>query len=217
MRIIKRYELANFVIKVPFWVQKGKKNVLWSKSQCKKVQTYSSSPQHLFLPVAAGDGLLKEIGCLVHSKLSNYPFLPSFPLATVGLWDAHEQTEWVSGCKLLSHVQLFATPRTTQSMEFSKPEHWSGQLFHSPGDLPNPGIKLGSPALQVDSLPTELSGKPHVYTASTAKSHQLCPALCDTIEDSPPGSCSWDSPGKNTGVGCHTTVFKINNQQGPTV
>ena len=28
------------------------------------------------------------------------------------------------------------------------------------GDLPDPGIELGSPALQVDSLPTELSGKP---------------------------------------------------------
>ena len=33
-----------------------------------------------------------------------------------------------------------------------------GQLFPSPGDLPNPGIELGSPALQADSLPTELSG-----------------------------------------------------------
>ena len=31
--------------------------------------------------------------------------------------------------------------------------------FPSPGDLPNPGIKPGSPALQADSLPTELSGK----------------------------------------------------------
>ena len=29
----------------------------------------------------------------------------------------------------------------------------------SPADLPDPGIKQGSPALQVDSLPTELSGK----------------------------------------------------------
>ena len=28
-------------------------------------------------------------------------------------------------------------------------------------DLPNPGIELGSPALQADSLPTELSGKPY--------------------------------------------------------
>ena len=32
--------------------------------------------------------------------------------------------------------------------------------YPSPGDLPNPGIELGSPALQEDSLPTELSGKP---------------------------------------------------------
>ena len=29
----------------------------------------------------------------------------------------------------------------------------------SPGDLPHPGIKPGSPALQADSLPSELSGK----------------------------------------------------------
>ena len=33
------------------------------------------------------------------------------------------------------------------------------ELFPSPGDLPNPGIELGSPALQADSLPIELSGK----------------------------------------------------------
>ena len=32
--------------------------------------------------------------------------------------------------------------------------------FPSPGDLPNPGIQPRSPVLQVDSLPTELSGKP---------------------------------------------------------
>ena len=32
--------------------------------------------------------------------------------------------------------------------------------FPPPGDLPDPGIELGSPALQADSLPTELSGKP---------------------------------------------------------
>ena len=39
-------------------------------------------------------------------------------------------------------------------------EYWSGLPIPSPVDLPNPGIKLGSPALQADSLPTELSGKP---------------------------------------------------------
>ena len=40
------------------------------------------------------------------------------------------------------------------------PEYWSGQPFSSLGNLPNPGIKPGFPALQVDSLPTALSGKP---------------------------------------------------------
>ena len=42
------------------------------------------------------------------------------------------------------------------SMELSRKEYWSGLPFPSPGDLPNPGIKPGSPAMQVDSLPTEL-------------------------------------------------------------
>ena len=60
----------------------------------------------------------------------------------------------------LSPVQLFATPWTIQSLEFSRPEYLSGQPFPSPGDLPNPGIKPGSPALQADSLPAELPGKP---------------------------------------------------------
>ena len=45
-------------------------------------------------------------------------------------------------------------------MEFSRPEYWSGWPFPSPGDLPNLGIELGSPALQVDSLPAEPQGKP---------------------------------------------------------
>ena len=45
-------------------------------------------------------------------------------------------------------------------------EYWSGYLIPSPVDLPNPGIKLGSPTLQADSLPTELSGKPYIGMAS---------------------------------------------------
>jgi len=42
------------------------------------------------------------------------------------------------------------------SMEFSRQEHWSGLPFSSAGDLPDPGIKPRSPALQEDSLPSEL-------------------------------------------------------------
>ena len=40
-------------------------------------------------------------------------------------------------------------------MGFSSQEHWSGLPFPSPGDLPNPGTELRSPALQVDSLPSK--------------------------------------------------------------
>ena len=67
---------------------------------------------------------------------------------------------------MLSHVQLFATPRTVAhqaplSMAFSRQEYWSGLPFPSPGDLPNPGIKLASLALQVDSLPLRHQGSSH--------------------------------------------------------
>ena len=62
--------------------------------------------------------------------------------------------------KSLSRVQLFATPWTVAhqappSMEFSRQEYWSGLPFPSPGDLPNPGIEPGSPALQADALPLQ--------------------------------------------------------------
>ena len=62
--------------------------------------------------------------------------------------------------KSLSLVQLFVIPWTIQSMEFSRPEYWSGQPFPSPGDLPYPGIEPRSPTLQVDSLPAEYKGSP---------------------------------------------------------
>ena len=55
------------------------------------------------------------------------------------------------------------TPRTVAlqallSMEFSRQEYQHGLPFPSPGDLPSPGIKPGSPALQIDSLPSETPG-----------------------------------------------------------
>ena len=47
-------------------------------------------------------------------------------------------------------------------MGFSRQEYWSGLLFSFPGDLPNPGIKPGSSALQTDALPSEPPGKPYL-------------------------------------------------------
>ena len=43
-------------------------------------------------------------------------------------------------------------------MEFSRLEYWSGQPFPSAGDLPTPGIKPRSPALQVDTLSSDHQG-----------------------------------------------------------
>ena len=44
-------------------------------------------------------------------------------------------------------------------MGFSRQEYWSGLPFPSPGDLPDPGIEPRSPALQADTLPSELLNK----------------------------------------------------------
>ena len=65
-----------------------------------------------------------------------------------------------SEVKSLNSVRLFVTPWTVArqaplSMEFSRQEYWSGLPFPSPGDLPNPGIKPGSPAWQADALSSE--------------------------------------------------------------
>ena len=50
------------------------------------------------------------------------------------------------------------THQAPLSMEFSRPEYWSGLPFPSPGALPDPGTELASPALQADSLPSEHQG-----------------------------------------------------------
>ena len=65
---------------------------------------------------------------------------------------------------MLSHVQLFVTPWTVAcqaplSMELSRQENWNRLPCPSPGDLSDPGIEPGSPALQVDSLPSEPPAK----------------------------------------------------------
>ena len=69
-----------------------------------------------------------------------------------------------------SHVQLFETLWTVAcqaplSMGLSRQEYWSGFPCPPPGDLPDRGIEPlspESPALQVDSLPTEPPGKPYM-------------------------------------------------------
>ena len=57
------------------------------------------------------------------------------------------------------------------SMEFSRPEYWSWLPFPSPGDFPDSGIELGSPALQADTLPSELPNKPGKYPWQVPSCH----------------------------------------------
>ena len=70
----------------------------------------------------------------------------------VGFYSSHAKNIFFLYPCMLSHVQLFATPRPVAhqaplSMGFSRQEYWGGLPFHSPGDLPDPGIKPESPVL----------------------------------------------------------------------
>ena len=71
-----------------------------------------------------------------------------------------------------------ATPWTvahqaSPSMGFSRQENWSGLSFPSPGDLPDPGIKPGSPALQAAALPSESPGNPYSIIKMQVRGHIL--------------------------------------------
>ena len=90
--------------------------------------------------------------------------------------------------KSLSRVQLFATPWTvayqaSPSMGFSRQGYWSGLLFPSPGDLPDPGIEPGFPALRADALPSEPPGKPRSFWYRISKTcFQMFPTVKQMIE-----------------------------------
>ena len=123
------------------------------------------------------------------------------------------------------------------SMEFSRKEHWGGLPFSS-GDLPDLGIKPGSPVSQANFFTIEPPGKPmkglispqiskNSYSKSTVWKWFLCHMPCAVLShlvmsDSfqPHGLwpirllCPWDSPHKNTWVGCHACLQGILSTQG---
>ena len=135
-------------------------------------------------------------------------------------------------------IPLTEEPARLQSMKFSRPEYWSGSLFPSPRDLPNPGIEPRTPALQADSLPTEPQRKlknsgvgSHPFSSrSVAISYSrgivptqglnLCLLHCRQILHplSHRGTARllspWNSPSKNIGVNCHFFLQRIFQIQG---
>ena len=89
-------------------------------------------------------------------------------------------------CQSFSRVQLFVTPWTVPcqaslSMKFSRQENWSELPFPSPGGTPASGIKPGSPALQGDSLSSELPGKP-TYMGMYTYKHKYTNTLLAFIQ-----------------------------------
>ena len=69
---------------------------------------------------------------------------------------------------MLNCVQLFSNPmavahQTPLSLKFCRQKYFFGLPCPSSGDLPNPGIEPGSPALQADSLPLSKAPANHIY------------------------------------------------------
>ena len=104
------------------------------------------------------------------------------------------------------------------SMGFSRWQYCRGLPFPSPEDLPDPGIKPGSSAMQADSLLTELWGTYPIkgyYPKCTKNSYSSVSrsTMSDSLRPhnlSPTRLlCPWDSPGKNTGVNCHSLLQSI--------
>ena len=69
------------------------------------------------------------------------------------------ESEVAQSCPTLCDPMDYSLPGSSVH-EISRQEYWSELPYPLPGDLPNPGIKPRSPALQEDSLPSEPPGKP---------------------------------------------------------
>ena len=97
------------------------------------------------------------------SDFSNTDFFPCVWMSEIMMLVSYKErkrkkeSEVAQLCLTLCDPMAYQVP---PSMGFSRQECWSGLPFPSPGDLPDPGIKPGSPALQADALPTEPPGKP---------------------------------------------------------
>ena len=118
-------------------------------------------PQPLFLsPVGNFLRTLPRGGLYTHSRLS----AAGQPLPQPPFFEGKPRIQ--RGCRSVAEsCPTLVTPWTVTcqaslSMGFPRQEYWSGLPFPSLGDLPDPGIKLWSPTLQVDSVPSEPPGKP---------------------------------------------------------
>ena len=118
----------------------------------------------------------------------------------------------------LSCGRHFATSWTVAqcplSMGFSRQGYQSGLSCPPPGDPLNPPVEPRSPALQADSLLSELQEVHKNCIPCCAKRFQPYPTLQPSRLLPARLLCPWDSPGKNTGVVCHALLLGIFLTQG---
>ena len=122
-----------------------------------RLWSQNTSVQHLALQLTNCVMLEK----ILKQTVALFPHLQnekSSKIELVGLIDKRSSNSSSLVAKL---CLTLATPQTVArqaplSMGFSRQEYWSGLPLPSPGDLPNPVLLPRSPALQADSLLTEL-------------------------------------------------------------
>ena len=108
---------------------------------------------------------LHWMASLVAQMVKNLPEMQETQVQSLCQEDSLEKKMATHSSILAWRIPTLVFPRTVArqaplSKGLSRQEYWSGLPFPSPGDLPNPGIESGSPALQTDSLPAEPPGKP---------------------------------------------------------
>ena len=126
----------------------------------------------------------KQFGNFLINLNTCLPYDPSIPI--LGIYHRkmetyiHTKTCVHSLCLLSSSVlsDSLVSPWTVArqaplSLGFPRQEYWCGLPFPSLRDLPNPRTEPVSPALQVDSLPTEPPGKPLNWSSSPFSSVQF--------------------------------------------
>ena len=148
---IARFEVAN-LLTYSWYIQKWENSTIikiFSKFTCTLFPSITSYLKKRYLGISKI--YFKGIFLLL-----TFIYYLGFPGGTSG-----KERKWIRSVMSDS----WRTPWTVAyqaplSMGFSRQKYWSGLPFPSPGDLPNPGIKPGSPALQADALPSEPPGKP---------------------------------------------------------
>ena len=144
----------------------------WEDSLEKEMATHSSVLAWR-IPWTEEPGRLQAFGLKSRTRLSDFHFTAHFRItrrkiihviffyrtSSSRTWQGARDIVNPCGCTRLV-MSLFATPWTiahhvSLSMIFPRQEYWSGLPLSSPGDLPNPGIEPGSPALEADAFTSE--------------------------------------------------------------